>query len=181
MSHFGKKGSSNFLIPVYIVHLIRPLSLFQGNSLRFRIKLSCTHLKSESHPKTLNLWSITPYKNTIKCLWMPFFYIFAINMEKVYPTVQVRETNIILMSDGRGGIFFFLYKLQKFIKWKSFFLHTSITTNTVNRTELEWNGRYRNASWVYKNEHMETLATTSLLFPRLDASLCPQHDFVASS
>lgn len=39
---------------------------------------------------------------------MPFFYIFAINMEKVYPTVQVRETNIVLMSDGRGGIFFFV-------------------------------------------------------------------------
>lgn len=72
-----KKGSSNFLIPVYIVHLIRPRSLFQGNSLRFRIKLSCTHLKSESHPKTLNLWSITPYKNTIKCLWMPFFIHFC--------------------------------------------------------------------------------------------------------
>lgn len=107
-----------------------------------------------------------------------FLYIFAINMEKVYPTVQVRKTNIILMSDGRGR-YLFLYKLQKFIKWKGFFLHTSTTTNTVNRIDLVWNGMYRNASRVYKNEHMETLATTSLLFSCLDASLCPQHDFVA--
>lgn len=84
-----------------------------------RIKLSCTRLKSDSHPKTLNLWSITPYKNIIKCLWMPFFLIhFCYKYGKRgYSTVQVRETNIILMSDGRGGIVF-LYKLQKYIKWK---------------------------------------------------------------
>lgn len=111
---------------------------------------------------------------------MPFFIHFAINMEKkVYPTVQVRETNIILMSDGRGGIFF-CTNYRNSLNEKSFFLHTSVTTNTVNSTESERNGGYRNASWVYKNEHMETLATNSLLFRCLDASLCPQHDFVTS-
>lgn len=44
------------------------------------------------------------------------FYTFCYKYgKKVYPTVQVRETKIILMSDSRGSIFF-LYKLQKFIK-----------------------------------------------------------------
>lgn len=174
---FWKKGSSNFLIPVYIVHLrSRNLSLIQGNW----IKLSCTCLKSESNPKTLNLWSISPYKNTIKCLWMPFFlYIFAINMEKVYPNVQVRKPNIILMYEGRGRYLFFCTNYRNSSNEKAS-SSTPQPPQTLNRIDLVWNGKYRNASRVYKNEHIQTLATTSLLLSCLDASLCPWHDFVAS-
>lgn len=78
-----EKGSSNFLIWIYNIHFRKRPPSFSPKKLKtFPIKSSRTHLKSEFHPKTLNLWSTTPYKNTIKCLWMPFFIHFAINMEK---------------------------------------------------------------------------------------------------
>lgn len=176
-----KKGSLNFLTWVYIAPLrSRPLSLLSGNSSCLRIKLSCIHLKSDSHPKTLNLWSITPYKNTIKCLWMPFFIHFAINMKKKSILLCKWEKQRSFWCLTAGEVSFFCTNYRNSLNEKSFFLHTSVTTNTVNSTDLERNGGYRNASWVYKNEHMETLATNSLLFRCLDASLCPQHDFVTS-
>lgn len=78
-------------------------------------------LKSECHPKLWTFGPQTPYKNTIKCFWMPFLQTFRYKYgKKIYSTVQVRETNNFwhLRPGGRYLLYKRLYKLQKFSKWK---------------------------------------------------------------
>lgn len=135
-----EKGSSNFLIWVYNIHFRKhPPSFFPKKLKTFPIKLSHTHLKSEFHPKTPNLWSTTPYKNTIKCLWMPFFFIhFAINMEKNLSYCASERNKYFLMFEGRGGIFFFV-QITEIHQMKKLSLHTSFHKHGVQHwPRMKW-------------------------------------------
>lgn len=161
ISHFGK-GSSNVLIWVYNIHFRkRPPSFFPKKLKTFPIKVSHTHLKSEFHPKTLNLWSTTPYKNTIKCLWMPFFIHFAINMEKNL-SYCASERNKYFWCLRVGEVFFFCTNYRNSSNEKAFPPHlisqtrcTALTSNEMVGIEMRDGNK--------KNERIETLATTALL------------------
>lgn len=175
-----EKGSSNFLIWFYNIHFRKgPPSFFPKKLKTFPIKLSHTHLKSEFHPKTLNLWSTTPYKNTIKCLWMPFFIHFAINMEKKLSYCASERNKYFLMFEGRGGIFFCCCtNYRNSSNEKAFPPHlisqtrcTALTSNEMVGIEMRDGNKKK---WAYRDTcyHCSPLLS--------DASLCPQHLLVHS-